>query len=99
MTMLARDELPASGARLLTHAQRHALVGALTGNLTRDRAGWRDHEGNIVKHQTVRHLVADGYLVLTSRTGERRQHTARLTTRGDWYARSILTLHPRRAQS
>lgn len=87
---LRPGELPASGARLLTGAQRHALVSALGHGLARERDGWRNHHSSAVKHQTVQRLAAEGYIVLVRRTGERRPRAARLTARGDWYARTLI---------
>lgn len=91
--ILLPDEAPARDTGTLTLAQQRALLFCLSGERLdfNGRQGWRHAKGGAVRIEgrTVECLAALDLLTIR-RTGTRKA-TARLTVRGNLYARTIST--------
>lgn len=90
--MLESGEQPAPNARSLPRQQRAALELCLGGERLdyRRRNGWQHPQGSIRIHDaTIATLASKGMLVIVRRS-QFKKH-AKLTTRGTWYARTLVT--------
>lgn len=85
---LAPGEVPASGAKSLSPPARDAIVAcASAGRLTATRLGWHSpHHPRPIDKRTVAMLAERGFLSVRSHGTAR---WARLTSTGQWYARTL----------
>jgi hypothetical protein len=74
---------------ILSAAKRNALIACFNGNgLHKKNGAWHGPpDGKPVSGVTVADLARDGMLTLTT---DHRLGTARLTERGNWFARTLL---------
>ena len=92
LLFLASDERHAPTA-ILSSAKRAALIACLNGGSLHKRCGvWAAPSARVddkpISGVTVADLGRDGMLTLSNL---RESAHARLTTRGDWFARTVLT--------
>jgi hypothetical protein len=90
--VLAEGEQPATSAPALPLPQQRALTLCLKAERLDycRRLGWQHPKGSQrVMSRTVDALVRDGLMVIVRRSQFKRH--ARLTSRGDWYARTLVT--------
>jgi hypothetical protein len=80
---------PRALVAILSTAKRNALVACFTANgLHKKDGAWHGpHDGKPVSGVTVADLARDGMLTLTT---DHRLGSARLTERGNWFARTLL---------
>ena len=86
--LLAVDE-PRARIEILSLAKRNALVACFKANELRKKDGaWHGSpDGKPVSGMTIADLARDGMLTVTTNY---RLGSARLTERGNWFARSLL---------